>query len=183
MRKVYLLGFRGLGFTEDVKSEPALIRAGHVGWQLEGDERIFGFHPTNAAIEAAGGEEAALLLLKDHNTLNGAVQIDNSVFEYAAQLAISLDTQNAERIPWVWQQIIEISDEDFEHVRSQTELWYTQQKTAQYGFPDRKHGVDVNNCATFPKAMGIPIPESTGQLRFYIPQLQALGELWKGKTT
>ena len=79
--KVYLLGFRGVGFK--VKDEFALIRAGHVGWQLEGDDRIFGFHPTPTAIEAAGGEEAAIRILKDeHDTLDGTVQIDTGAHRH-----------------------------------------------------------------------------------------------------
>jgi hypothetical protein len=72
---------------------------------------------------------------------------------------------------------------EFERIKALTDVWYTKQKTALYGFPNPEHEADVNNCATFPKLLGIPIPENTGQLSSYIPQLQILGELWKGKAT
>ena len=178
--KVRLIGFRGLGFTKAFKSEDALIRAGHVGWQLEGDKRIFGFHPTKEAIDRVGGEHTAIEWLKEHKTLDGSVQIDNTIFERANELVPILQEKGAKRIPRVWQQIIELSDAEFEQIKEATETWYTQGKIAAYGFPGPASGIEVNNCATFPKVLGLPIPEETGQLSVYIPQLEALGELWQG---
>ena len=178
--KVRLIGFRGLGFTKDSKDEPALIRAGHVGWQLEGDKRIFGFHPTKEAIDNVGGDDAAIEWLKEHKTLDGSVQVDNTIFERANELVPILEASGAKRIPRVWQQIIELSDDEFERIKVATEIWYTQGKIAAYGFPSPTSGTNVNNCATFPKILGLPIPEETGQLSVYIPQLEALGEPWQG---
>jgi hypothetical protein len=178
--KVWLIGFRGLGFTKDFKNEDALIRAGHVGWQLEGDKRIFGFHPTKEAVDKVGGDDAAIEWLKEHKTLDGAVQVDNAIFERANELVPILEAKGAKRIPRVWQQTIELSDEEFQRIKEIVELWYTQNKTAAYGFPSPTSGTEVNNCATFPRVLGLPLPEETGQLSAYIPKLEALGEPWQG---
>ena len=89
MKKIYLIGFRGTGFRDAKFSrEPALIRAGHVAIAFEGDEnRILGFHPTWEAIEAVGGEEAAIAWLKAKKTLEGTLQEDYSIFARALELA------------------------------------------------------------------------------------------------
>jgi hypothetical protein len=38
---------------------------------------------------------------------------------------------------------------------------------------------DRDNCATFPRKLGLPLPETTGQLRWYIAQLENTGEKWQ----
>ena len=45
MKTVRLIAFRGVGFSNPrYTNEDALIKAGHVGFQLEGDPTIYGFH-------------------------------------------------------------------------------------------------------------------------------------------
>lgn len=172
--KVYLLGFRGLGFS--AKDESALIRAGHVGWQLEGDERIFGFHPTDAAIAAVGGEGAALRILKDeHDTLEGTVQIDTAIFERAVELS-----EIGERTI-VRRYLVELSEGEFERVKLQTETWYTEQKIFAYSFPPEELMPDRDNCATFPRRLGLPLLDPVGQMRNYVVVLEEKGEIWTPK--
>ncbi|MCE9573519.1 MAG: hypothetical protein K8W52_10210 [Deltaproteobacteria bacterium] len=43
-----------------------------------------------------------------------------------------------------------------------------------YKFPERSgadRAPDANNCATYPRRLGIPIPEPTGSMRDYMPEL------------
>jgi filamentous hemagglutinin len=35
------------------------------------------------------------------------------------------------------------------------------------------------NCATFPSALGIPIPENSGVMKVYMPHLEQLGAPWR----
>ena len=51
MRRVYLIAFRGVGFSDmRYEAEHLLIRSGHVGFYFEGEETlILGFRPTQEA--------------------------------------------------------------------------------------------------------------------------------------
>ncbi len=107
MKKIYLIAFRGTGFRDEkFVGEDTLIRAGHVGFSFEGDETsILGFHPTQKAVEDVGGEEAAILWLREKKILDGIVQQDYSVFTRAVELV----KQGART--HVWQFVVEVDDE------------------------------------------------------------------------
>jgi hypothetical protein len=175
MKKIYLIGFRGTGFRDTrYAKEPALIRGGHVGIAFEGDEaRILGFHPTPEATQSVGDDEAVIDWLKRLKTLPGALQLDTEVFLRASELAEQgASTQ-------VWQQEISVSDEEFERVRNLAISWYTEKKLFDYSFPPEQPLPDRDNCATFPRRLGLPLPETTGKLTFYIPAMAANGSKWK----
>jgi hypothetical protein len=89
MKRVYIIGFRGVGFHEEMfTSEPALIHVGHVGIAFEGDTaNIYGFHPTEEAVEKAGGETRLLERLKEGEGFEGCLQADWQIFARAAALA------------------------------------------------------------------------------------------------
>lgn len=176
-KKVYLIGFRGTGFSDDrYTQEPALVRAGHIGLAFEGAEfLILGFHPTAEASAAFDDEEAAIEWLKEGNSLPGTVQEDSAIFERAFVLA----EQGARTI--VWQVSIELDDSEFERVFSQIFQWYTEKTTFTYAFPSRgmDSPTDQDNCATFPRRLGLSIPEPTGQLVKYMAALEAIGQRWE----
>lgn len=176
--KIYVIGFRGTGFRDPrYKSEHPLIRAGHVGVAFEGNEgNIYGFSPTQSAVEQAGGIDHALELLKSGASLAGALQVDSWVFARANQLA-QLGAATT-----VWQVVYDVSDEQFNKVRARTLEWYTEQRQAEYAFPLKpgepsRHPL-THNCATFPAELGISLPEETGKLEYYIAELEKRGEVW-----
>ncbi len=176
-KKAYLIGFRGTGFSDErYIYEPALVRAGHIGLAFEGQTSlILGFHPTAEASAAFDNEEAAIEWLKEGNSLPGAVQEDSAIFERAYVLA----EQGARTM--VWQVAVELDESEFERVLSQIFQWYTEKTTFTYAFPSR--GVipltDQDNCATFPRRLGLPLPEETGQLVRYMAALEAIGQHWE----
>jgi hypothetical protein len=174
MKTIYLIGFRGTSFrTEPFKSESLLIRAGHVGFAFEGDEsRVFGFHPTAEAARAIGDDEAVLAWLRKLNTMPGTIQDDTAIFRRAVELA-----KTGARTT-VWQVSIVVSDDEFQRIRNLTMLWYTEQKTFLYSFPPEELLPDRDNCATFPRRLGLPLLEVTGQLVFLIPKLAEQGTEW-----
>jgi hypothetical protein len=179
MKKVYLIGFRGTGFRDaKFRGEPALIRAGHVGIAFEGaEDRILGFHPTPEAVAAVGGDEAAIDWLKARKTLDGALQEDYSIFVRAAELV-----QRGARTT-VWQLIVEVPDEDFERIRQQAIAWYNERKVFAYAFPPEEPMPDRDNCATFPRRLGLPLLDPIGQIKDYVRVLEQQGERWKPKGT
>lgn len=177
MKKVYLIAFRGTGFRDPAfKHEPALIRAGHVGFAFEGDEDdIFGFHPTSLAVEEIGGEEAAIEWLKTGKSLQGALQKDNSIFIRANELVqLGARTQ-------VWCMTVEVSDEEFMRIQKQSVEWYNEGKIFPYAFPTDKLDPQQDNCATFPRKLGLPILDSVGQIRDYVRILEQEGHIWQPK--
>ena len=179
MKKIYLIGFRGTGFRDAKFSrEPALIRAGHVAIAFEeAEDQILGFHPTPEAVEDVGGEDAAIAWLKAKKTLDGTLQQDYSIFARAVELA-QQDARTA-----VWQFAVEVSDEDFERIRQQAITWYTEKQVFAYAFPPDEPMPDRDNCATFPRKLGLPLLDPVGQIKDYVRTLEAQGEPWKPKGT
>lgn len=176
MKKIYLIGFRGTGFRDArFNQEPALIRAGHVGFAFEGEpKRILGFHPTEEASQAVGDDTAVIEWLKEHNTLPGTLQDDTAIFNRAHQLA----EQGART--QVWQMTIQLEDRVFERIRQQALQWYNDGTTFSYAFPRQGDDTptDRDNCATFPRRLGLPLPEPSGQLIKYISALESVDEHW-----
>jgi hypothetical protein len=151
-----------------------LIRAGHVGIAFEDDlGLILGFHPTPNAIESVGGEDAAIEWLKENEPLDGCLQDDTEIFKRAALLSL----QGARTS--VWQVVIEPGDM-YERIREETIKWYNEARIFTYAFPVRgqQPAPDRDNCATFPRRLGLPLPEHTGQLTQYMLALEALGSRW-----
>jgi hypothetical protein len=177
MKTIYLIGFRGTSFrVEPFRNESLLIRAGHVGLAFEGDEaRIFGFHPTAEAVRAIGDDEAVLAWLRKLNTMPGTIQYDTAIFRRADELAKAGARTN------VWQLAIVVSDDEFERIRNLTLLWYTERKTFLYSFPPEELLPDRDNCATFPRRLGLPLLELTGQIAALIPILREQGIEWHPK--
>ena len=175
--EVRIIGFRGVADDPRYQNEPALIKVGHVGISLDGGHTIYGFHPTPEALASFPSPEAAYAHLRARNDLSGGVYDDTAIFWRAMQLA-----QSGARTT-VWQQRIPVSAA--EHARIAQELQHLVMAGgrlgARYRFPD-KSGVAMpagaNNCATWPRELGLPIPEPTGRLRHYIALLQAGEQSW-----
>jgi hypothetical protein len=177
MKKVYLIGFLGTGYRQEkYAGEPSLIHVGHVGIAFEGDEmRIYGFHPVEEAFRDIGDENAVMAWLKQLNTLPGTLQLDTAIFLRAHELA------KAGARTKVWETATALSEDEFERVKSQALLWYTEQKSFSYSFPPEEPLPDRDNCATFPRRLGLRLPEATGKLAFYIPALAERGSEWHPK--
>lgn len=174
MRAIFLIGFRGTGFRDHkFANEPALIRAGHVGFFFEDDKgTIYGFHPTEEAVERVGGETEAIEWLKAKNILDGALQQDQEIFARAAVLA----SQGARTS--VWQLPINVSDEEFDRIKAQTIAWYNAHQLFNYAFPPDEPLPDRDNCATFPRRLGLPLLDEVGQIKDYVRVLESNGTTW-----
>jgi hypothetical protein len=176
MKNVYLIGFRGTGISSVFANESPLIQVGHVGFAFENDvETIYGLHPTDQEIERQGGAESLLEHLMSNGSCAATLQLDGAIFVRADLLA-----QEGQSTA-VWQLAIALSDNRFDAAQEKATQWYNEQKEFTYAFPTRRVELTDfrDNCATFPRRLGLPIPESSGRLIKYIPELERLGTRWK----
>jgi hypothetical protein len=172
MKTIYLIGFRGAGIRPQYQDEDGLILLGHVGIAFEGKlKQILGFHPTKEALAAFDSPQAALRWLRERKTLDGCLQDDTEIFKRASILA--RDNPHLT----VWQYPVQLDDEKFETVKKQTFAWYNEGKVFPYGLPAQKQSWD--NCATFPRQLGLALPEATGNLYLYIGILKKEGSVWQ----
>ena len=185
-KNILLMGFRGTGFSNPKYSnQPGLIQAGHVGVSFDNGKTIYGFSPSETSLSQFNSEKEALKYLVGGGSLPGQVYDDTNIFIRAANLssqgALSSDGEplivywNSYSVPVSQYTKIQQS------VIGQFEN--PSLTTAQYMFPQRINGVPqpmppgCYNCATFPISLGLPIPEVTGQLAKYIPEMIKLGAL------
>lgn len=174
--------FQGKSFRDQrYKQENTLIRAGHVGIAFEGYEgSIIGFHPTSEAINQIGGIENASDWLKTHNTLEGCLQEDYAIFLRAYELAQQL-RDVTDRDTTVYWHPVEVSNEEFERIRSQVMQWYNERTVFTYVFPVDPLPAERDNCASFPRKLNLPVldPTRIGKIEDYVKFLKQEARLWK----
>lgn len=178
-REVRIVGFRGVGDNRHYTNEHDLIKAGHVGVSFDGGNTIFGFHPTPAAMAAFPTHDAAIAHLRARQALVGGVYDDTAIFLRAHELA-----HGGARTA-VWQRAIGLQPEQWEGVERavQEALAATSAGTydRRYCWPVKdRHPMPegVDNCATWPRVLGLELPEPTGILSVYIEALRDQGQRW-----
>jgi hypothetical protein len=171
MPTIRLVAFRGTGGVYNHEhphfNEPALVRAGHVALADVVEGKFIGFSPTPAAAQAAGSEDALLLMLAKREAQPGCLQDDTAVFERAADLA------DAGERTTVWQLEIDVDDETLSEIRT----WYNEKREALYNFPDEDGMFEDNeyNCAVFPSRFKISLPVMSGSVKLYIRAMRLQG--------
>ena len=162
MSIIQVVIFRGTGGVYNPHhphhKEAALVRAGHVGVIGIVDDTIIGFHPTQEAAEAAGGEMVLLETLRENQTQPGRLQDDDTYFKRAYELVEATDGRTT-----VYTYEVEISEETLSQIRS----WYNEGKEALYNFPndDGQFNKGESNCAIFWQRFSIPLPVVSGNIR------------------
>ena len=172
MKHIYLIGFQGTGHRDTrYVNEAGLILVGHVGFAFEGEPHIiFGFHPTEESAAKIGDTAAVISALRQGVSIDGVIQDDYLIFRRAWEISQA----NTRTI--VWRLGVQVSDVEFERIRRLVYEWYTEKTTFAYAFPNEDP--DTDNCATFPRRLGLPLPEKSGHLVFYVKALMAEGERW-----
>ena len=172
MKHIHLIGFQGTGHRDQrYLSESGLILVGHVGFAFEEQTgSIFGFHPTNEAAEEIGDTEAVISALRRGESLEGRLFDDYQIFRRAWELS-QVNPRTT-----VWFRRIPTTDAEYERIKKQVYEWYTEKTVFAYSFPSEDP--DTDNCATFPRRLGLPLPEPSGHLVYYVKVLMAEGERW-----
>jgi hypothetical protein len=173
--QVWLMGFQGAtraGYHLFRDTDPLLL-TGHVGVSLDGGTTIFGFSPYAPLLSP----QTVIDALAAGRTFPGMVRDDRELFVRA----VSAAARGYTRTPvYLWAQ--EILDADWAAVarRLQSARDASPETTTPYSWPS----VPENgyNCATWPRTLGIAIPETSGRLARYIPALRhaAGGRIYAG---
>ncbi|MCE3602670.1 PAAR domain-containing protein [Massilia sp. P8910] len=177
-QSVSIIGFRGAGKPVDLLGEnpphPYEV-TGHVGYSLDGGKTIYGFGPdvpkNMTAFEAVQS-------LREGTMYKGIITDDTAVFAEVAKNP-SIGRDGAPQV--VIEQKIPMTQAQYDAVVAAHEARGVKMPMDDllYGFP--KEGGCTFNCATYPSQMGIPIPETTGNMRTYMPALEEVGVPWVPK--
>ncbi len=179
MNDVRLIGFTGVLSYRYASmryvQEATLIKAGHVGVSSDGGNTIYGFHPTPESVSSLLPTQDVLDYLLQGHTLPGGAYDDTAIFWHAHQLStVGAPTQ-------VWQQIIPVSDTEFALI--ERELQVAVAAGNALGILYRLSGkgpmpLDRDNCATWPRRLGLPVPDVTGQITRAIREIKRQGIPW-----
>jgi hypothetical protein len=178
-KEVRIIGFTGVAAARyaarQYEQEPGLIKAGHVGVSLDAGQTIYGFHPTPEAAQALPATQDPFDYLLQGNTLPAGVYDDTAVFWRAHQLSLVGAPTH------VWQQIIPVSSMEFDRIERELQRAVAAGSAlgAIYRFSDRySMPATVDNCATWPRRLGLLIPDVTGQIRRSIGVIKQHGIPW-----
>nr|WP_297350314.1 PAAR domain-containing protein [uncultured Caldimonas sp.] len=173
---ISLYGFRGAGSVADLAGRNAphpYVVTGHVGYSFNGGKTIYGFGPN---VPKNMSSYDAVQSLRNKVTYPGKITDDTALFKaVSARPAIGRDGKPQV----VVEQKIPVSKAEFGRIKAEHDAIGVNRPMddVRYGFPDE--GACTFNCATFPSKLGIPIPETSGNLRNYIPQLEKNGNVWQ----
>jgi hypothetical protein len=195
-----LWGFRGvrdiLGRTKEMWSDEEvrdvasraerepLIYAGHVGVSMDGGRTIYGFTPQPPP---GAGVDETLALLKAHVTMPGQIRDDTQVFQLARQMAddsgwsttptaavLRLDPEAQARIAHLIEGLGAMTPGS--HGLGYTFPLPSPENGSYYRDSAGYDASCTANCATWPRLLGLPIPEPSGNLAHYLPALREWAE-------
>ncbi|CAH0446079.1 hypothetical protein LMG9673_04749 [Ralstonia pseudosolanacearum] len=175
---ITLYGFRGAGSTQDLLAADAphpYVVTGHVGYSFDGGQQIFGFGPK---VPVGMSVYDAVQSLRNGANYPGIITDDTALFRSVAENP-AVGRGGVPQV--VIQQKIPVSQADFDAIKAAHDAVGINNpiNNVSYGFPGKN--VCTFNCATFPSSLGIPIPEASGNMRLYFPELEKLGQPWVPK--
>ncbi len=166
----------------EANEESPLLLAGHVAVSFDGGKTLYGFTPKP---DPSLSVEDVIAMLKTGQVFPGQVQIDTKHYEIAAKKA-------AERGWKIDQKRVVVTFDPAEQPvlarRALDEMAASRrdEHTHGYKFPPRDlsapgdavgtngqpfAGECIANCATWPKYVGVPLPESSGRMTEYMREL------------
>lgn len=173
MPELRLLGFRGAtraSFREFAQADP-LLYTGHVGLSLDRGATICGFSPLAPDI----APREVIARPKRGDTFPGIVRDDRAVFGCAA---ITADRGLLGSPIYLWARPLDGPTSASLRARLQSELLGQAPAERRYGWLVAREG--VHNCATWPRSLGVVLPEETDQPADYIAALRRVsgGRRW-----
>lgn len=175
MKTVFVFAFRGTGRskTSPFASEPPLIKLGHVGFALEENPNvIWGFRPTDEAASHFSDDSALINHLSEGKSLPGTLYNDYAIFARAAQLQKEGAQTEVRRLG------LPMSDEDFDRLVKTLETITITGQHFNYALPSDDRQSD--NCATFPKRIGVPLWNTKGIIREFMDDMIRLdADRWR----
>lgn len=190
MKKIRIIAFQGTSlryaYYLDPNDDPLLL-VGHVGLQF-GDSKIYGFHPPAWALEAEGGLEAALNVLRgrnpERNDLPGTINDDTAIFHLAYRRSVNRPIVLGDRLV-VYVMNYNCEDQQFDDINQKLIEWYTQGTILRYGWPPIWETTEFDNCATIQRKLGMSIIDFDwhhGFLDDYMQVFHEIGKRWSPGT-
>jgi filamentous hemagglutinin len=173
-RTISIVGFRGAGRVDDLLAADAphpYVVTGHVGYSFDSGKTIYGFGPSVPSNMSA---HEAVQSLRAGASYFGRITNDTDSFEAVfANPAVARD--GAKQV--VYQLDLQVSAAQFHAIRRSHAAFGLNRPipSIQYGFPGQNQ---CFNCASFPGFYGLPLPETTGNMRLFMQRLQELGRPW-----
>ena len=173
MAELWLLGFRGAtraSYHAFAAADP-LLYTGHVGLSFDRGATIYGF----SAYAPGEPPRGVIARLKRGETYPGTVRDDRAVFERAA---VAADRGLLASPVYLWVQALNAAT--LAGIRARFE-----DKPIGSALPEKRYGwlagrAGVYNCATWPRSLGVVLPEESGQLADFIAALRLVsgGQRW-----
>jgi hypothetical protein len=184
-KAVQIVGFQGVGRNAAnyrkyygaqgeamLRQEHPLIGAGHIGVSFNKGRTIYGFYPSESEMNRPDLSEKLDLRIP----VTGQVRDDTWIFTRANELAETAGWRTSVRALSQ-----DIPRGDFLMAQRQVmrdfDLGEDRVPALLYRLPALDYSVmpdTCNNCGTYIRTLGIPIPEETGWLNKYIPLLPEL---------
>jgi len=165
-----------------------LLYAGHVGISFDGGKTIYGFTPDPKALPRTPDGQInireTIAQLRQHKAFPGTVEDDTHVFRLAEEMA--------EQHHWNTRPItaVELLDPETQRaIRMQVAIEHgtdpgalgrgyawplLQTENGEHYAPSGSHlACNLANCAKWPERVGVTLPEPSGNLAQYIPELEA----------
>ena len=152
-------------------ADQPLLEFGHVGVSFAGDAAIYALTPKPPPDMPVAEVKRRL---KAGEIFPGQVLNDKLVFDEGARRAAQQGWNTAPLRAII---LLNPADGPKMHaqIAGQVGMEPGATEIGNYGFPPKdgaRPSRDTNNCATYPRRLGLPIPEETGNLRDYIPELE-----------
>ena len=175
---ISLFGVRGGGRTPDADGVLHPYQyTGHVGYSFDGGKTIWGFGPATGDASAA----EVFANLKSSGSYPGIITDDQEAFGLISGDPLpARGGGGAPQTVYEWK--IPVTQDQFDSIVGAHEELVARgpMDNIRYQWPPKsgEWPADTYNCATFPGRLGIPIPETTGKLQSYMPELEKLGTPW-----
>ncbi|VAW57556.1 hypothetical protein MNBD_GAMMA07-793 [hydrothermal vent metagenome] len=177
-RNIYLHVFSGIGrsairlLNNKFKQEESGVKieytdfdflsvTGHVGFSFETKNNIFGFGPDISQYYGKESGRKIFERIRKRETFQGKITNDTNVFKEAKLKAIEVIVVE-----------YHVKSDLFDKMLS--EFNDKRHKPGLYRFPGGGNKTSGENCATWPRKFGLPLPEKTGELTSYTPKAKAL---------
>lgn len=164
MKTISIFGFRGAGTEQDLKDFPDLpidVVAGHMGYSFDGGNTIWGFGP----ISTLSAYDLMVALINGEG-FPGKVTNDTYIFDLIrnGKSVVARDGT----IQSVYEIKIDVDEGKFKQIEVNHKGMLDRDamsplKVPLYAFPSNT--VNVYNCVTYLKLIGIPLPDLSGNMR------------------
>lgn len=172
-----------LAFVMRQFEKDQLLHYGHVGVSFDGGQTIYGLTPPIKGTPAMTAAEVKARV-EQHDPVPGIIGDDSETFRLAREMATNhgWDLEITTIAQSIDDETRAIAFGENARLASTAPTEHGKQYQWPYEKPNEQGAFfaddNTRNCATYPQMIGLCVPESSGQLRDYIPKLKE----WAGES-